>query len=149
MADTGNGRREPPTRRAVTRGAAWAIPVIAVATPAAALAASGAANIVGHQQCKCPGNSHPNAPKTYVFQVEFDTPVSSFVINGPVTVNGVSYAVTSTTQVSPTSGSSGSRHRHRPTSKAPSRFSYTADGVTQMAVYAIVGTPPCMLGQCS
>jgi hypothetical protein len=149
MADAGNGKGRWPTRRAVTRGAAWTIPVIAVATPASALAASGDATIVGHQQCKCPGNSHPNAPKTYIFQVEFDTSVSSFVINGPVTVNGVSYAVISTTQVSPTVWEFRFKAPSSANLKGAVSFSYTADGVTQMAVYAIAGTPPCKLRQCS
>ena len=149
MADPGNGKSRRHTRRAVTRGAAWAVPVIAVATPARALAASGAANIVGHQQCKCPGNSHPDAPKTYVFQVEFDTPVSTFTINGPVTVNGVAYAVTSTAQVSPKVWEFRFKAPSSADLKGAVTFSSTADGGTQMAVYAIVGPPPCMLGQCS
>ena len=148
MTDSGTRRSRRPTRRAVTRGAAWTIPVIAVATPAAALAASGSPTIVGHQQCKCPGNSHPNAPKTYIFQVEFDPAVSSFVINGSVTVNGVSYAVISTTQLSPTVWEFRFKAPASADLKGAVSFSYTADGVTQMAVYAIVGTPPCRLGQC-
>jgi hypothetical protein len=149
MADAGTEKSRWPTRRAVTRGAAWTIPVIAVATPASALAASGDPTIVANQQCKCPGNSHPNAPKTYVFQVEFDTSVSAFTINGPVTVNGVSYAVISTTQVSPTVWEFRFKAPSSADLKGAVSFSYTADGVTQMAVYAIVGTPPCKRGRCS
>jgi hypothetical protein len=149
LADAGNGRRRRPTRRAVTRGAAWTIPVIAVATPASALAASGDVTIVGHEECQCPGNSHPDAPKTHVFQVEFGTPVASFTVNGPVTVDGVSYPVTSTTQVSPTVWGFRFTAPSSADLKGAVSFSYTADGVTRMAVYAIVGTPPCNLGQCS
>ena len=81
--------------------------------------------------------------------MEFDTSVSAFTINGPVTVNGVAYAVTSTSQVSPKVWD----FRFKAPSSADLcgavSFSYTADGVTQMAVYAIVGTPPRKRGQCS
>jgi hypothetical protein len=137
-----------PTRRTVAKGVAWSVPAVAVAMPAAAMAASGTAQIVAHQECKCPGESHPLSPKNYVFTVVFDSPVSSFSVDGKVTVGGKSYTVVATFQVSSTTW----RFKIVAPSSADLSglvsYTYVADGVPGSASYVLIATPPCRNGEC-
>jgi hypothetical protein len=132
----------------VTKGAAWAVPAIVVATSGPAVAASGAISIIAHQECKCTGNIRPSAPKTYVFTVTFNQPVSSFTIVGPVVVANVPHDVTATLQVSPFTWEFQFMATSLSNLTGIVTFVYTADGVTQTAAYPIIGTPPCTLRTC-
>jgi hypothetical protein len=54
------------SRRTIARGAAWSVPIAAVATSAPAFAASCVPQIVfSPGSCKCPGNSHKDDVKAY------------------------------------------------------------------------------------
>jgi hypothetical protein len=77
------------SRRTVTRAIAWAVPVIAVAAPVPAFAASQAALGLTGDACKLPGNSDSRF-KGYVFGVTaqntFDVPITiqidRLILNG-------------------------------------------------------------------
>lgn len=56
-----------PTRRTLVKGAAWSVPVIAVAGAAPAFAASGSVTLTQTGACKSPGNSCKSFPKGYKF----------------------------------------------------------------------------------
>lgn len=56
-----------PSRRAVVKGAAWAVPVVAVASAAPAMALSGAVTFTQSGACKSPGDSCKTFPKGYRF----------------------------------------------------------------------------------
>ena len=60
-------------RRTITKGAAWAVPVVAVGAAAPAFAASGEPTFAG-QSCKEPGASHVKDGSTYKhgYRVYFD-----------------------------------------------------------------------------
>jgi len=87
--------REPPSgisRRAIAKGMQWAVPVIAVAAPAPALAASGNEILTGNgAACKLPGNSADRF-KGYALGFSahnaFDVPLLISILT--MTLNGTS-----------------------------------------------------------
>ena len=89
------------TRRTVVRGAAWTVPVIAVAAPVPAFAASYPPVIIqGYTEAaKCPGQSAGGNSNefTYIFTFTTTTPnvtADMFTVAGStVTVNGVTFVV--------------------------------------------------------
>lgn len=84
-----------PTRRTLVKGAAWSVPVVAMAGAAPAMAASGP-DVIDWEissACKIPGNSHGNLcyDKGYVLWAEFENPLATdltITITG-VTVGGI------------------------------------------------------------
>jgi hypothetical protein len=60
------------SRRTIARGAAWSVPLVAVATSAPAFAASCVPTIeLGPGSCKCPGGSHQDANDTKAYYLSF------------------------------------------------------------------------------
>lgn len=66
------------SRRTVTMAAAWAVPVIAMAAPAPAFAASGGTITFGGEACKLPGNSQ-STYKGYVFKMSASNTTNSSI----------------------------------------------------------------------
>ena len=85
------------SRRTVVRGAAWSVPVIAVAAQAPAFAASAPPIIITYVGAiKCPGNSAGGNDNsfTYIFQFTADSaPTVGSVSATSVTINGVVFLV--------------------------------------------------------
>ena len=89
------------SRRTVVRGAAWSVPVIAIAAPIPAFAASYPPVIISGytEAAKCPGRSAGGNDNefTYIFTFTTTTPnvtADMFTIGGSVvTVNGVTFQV--------------------------------------------------------
>jgi len=62
------------SRRAVTRGAAWTVPLVVIGVAAPAFAASAApASVNPETSCKCPGG---NQPFVYHLDIAFTTPTT-------------------------------------------------------------------------
>lgn len=82
------------TRRTLTQGAAWSVPVIAVAAHAPAFAASTVIIVPGSEvkMTKCPGQSDKTDPWTYIATF-ITTGVASSVTVSSFTVNGVNFPV--------------------------------------------------------
>lgn len=86
-----------PSRRSVVKGAAWAVPVVAVAAGAPAMAASqGLLSFTG-LACKLPGNSG-ELLKGYVFELNANNalgrnPYDSVTVITSVAINGVPITV--------------------------------------------------------
>lgn len=99
MATETNTPGSRPARRTIVKGAAWAIPAVAVASAAPAHAAS-APEIIdwsSSSACKIPGNSHGDLcyDKGYVLWGHFENPTSSpitITITG-ITVGGVARCI--------------------------------------------------------
>ena len=94
------------SRRTVVRGAAWSVPVIAVAAQAPAFAASAPPIIITYVGAtKCPGNSAQgnNNSFTYIFEFTADsTPAVGSVSASTVTINGVDFNVKDVVEVGTT-----------------------------------------------
>ncbi len=78
------GSEVRPSRRTIARGAAWAVPVIAVSAAAPALAASGGPLVFTGISCKGPGQSGSNS-WTYFMQTQV-------TLQEPATITIVSIA---------------------------------------------------------
>ena len=78
---------EQVSRRAVARGAAWTVPLVAVGVAAPAFAASVGGPVVsaGTGSCKCPGGG---SPYVYYADLVFVTPGSA---NWSITITGVKF----------------------------------------------------------
>lgn len=137
------------TRRTVVRGAAWTVPVIAVAAPVPAFSASfPPIKLTFTSGEKCPGNSsggNQGNVKTYIFRFQADSPpVAGSISANIVTVNGEAFAVTRITVIGSTvyivTESSGN------SANAAGQGSITyASGfpkVTQTVTFTYSATPP-------
>jgi hypothetical protein len=91
--DLGDTEPRGISRRTVAIGAAWAVPVIALATASPAFAASNGVITVNGNGCKLPGSSSP-IPKGNAFKmVATNTTNSSVSVTiGAVTLNGTPLA---------------------------------------------------------
>ena len=86
------------SRRAVTRGAAWTVPLVVIGVAAPAFAASQApATVDPETSCKCPG---AGSPYTYHLDVNFTTPttdtwtitLTSLLLDGTISPTPVLYS---------------------------------------------------------
>ncbi len=81
------------SRRTVVRGAAWTVPVVAIATQAPAFAASAPPSKLTYVEAiKCSGNSDKEDPKTYVFVFTADNVPSNLAVS-LIDINGVLFQV--------------------------------------------------------
>lgn len=78
------------SRRTVTRGLAWTVPVVAVATAAPAFAASCETFTFGAGSCKCPGQSNPTDPWGYWLVLCYNCPPGTTANDtGVATITGI------------------------------------------------------------
>ena len=137
------------TRRTVVRGAAWTVPVIAIAAPVPAFSASfPPIKLTFTSGEKCPGNSNGDNQgnrKTYIFQFQADSPpVAGSISANTVTVNGAVFTVTRVTVIGSTVYMVTESSGNSANASGQGSITYTSGfpQVTQTVTFTYSDTPP-------
>lgn len=133
-------------RRTVVRGAAWTVPVVAIAATAPAFAASAPPiKLTYVEAIKCSGNSDKDDPKTYVFVFTADSaPAQGSVSASTIDINGDVFQVEKTKVVGTTIYVQSVSSTKSPNASGTLTISYTSGtpAVFQSLPFPYKGTNP-------